>query len=503
VGLQQDFLGTIGMKPDVTTGQYKEELESVIYPSAWCRVHLKLEDFGQPNPDDLIALEYIPLSAHVVLNSFDVADTFRVKIDFEEFPLDPRIIEGATCEIFMASAGSLDADFWLKQDNEFFRSHCVMNGLIDHIKGGLGSEGRITELKGRDYTAYFLDSKVEAKPISYHSPEGEKLTFVEVIEAILGQYEGRTAAITIRDKDDIENIYPHDYKKGADDKQTGKRKKKKDETVWEAVRDIAIEAGHIIYVDLDEIVVRKPRTLYVDAPQDRSRWLLYTLGHDVEDFQSERQMGRKQGIRVRCTSFIDQDHERLVAIYPPKGFTKAEIAAKKVASDAGAASSGDSGGTGSNSAKSLTFQSYVFRNIKTQEHLNEIARQLYTLVCHHELEGSFTTSEMTDSNGIEVWGIRYGDPITFAVSESLESIISLSMAEQIERLIDYGYGVVAARALALSVEQAGVPFYIHSITHNYDSEDETGYSMDVEIRSRRQVDLTKSNEPGEAVEVEE
>jgi len=480
-------LGSSGGINDTPT----EELPAVRYPTAWCRIQLKLEDFGQGNAEDLLVLEYIPLEAKVTKNSFDEADIFRVKIDFEEFPLDPRIIEGASCEIYMAGSDGLDADFWEKQSLDFMREHCEIIGVVDSIKGGIGEEGRITELTGRDYTAYFLDAQVDVTPVSYLAEDGvTKLTFVEVIEKVLAQ-RPTTEAITIRDPDLVEKIYPGDYKQGGDDPKTAKRKKKKKETVWEALRDIAIEAGHVIYVDLDEIVIRKPRTIFVGEPQDQSKWLRFTIGYDVKEFHPSRKMGRQQGIRVRCTSFLDQDHKRLVAVYPEAGFTKTEIKAKKIKAEGF-----QGGGTGENAVPSLTFRSYVFRGIKTEDHLKRIAKELYALVSHHELEGSFTTEEMVDSNGKPVWAIRYGDPITFGVAESLASIITLDMEAQIAVLVEYGYGEEAARALMLSIDQASVPFYIHSVMHEFRVEDEGGFTMTAEIRSRRQVDITGANEPG-------
>jgi hypothetical protein len=69
------------------------------------------------------------------------------------------------------------------------------------------------------------------------------------------------------------------------------------------------------------------------------------------------------------------------------------------------------------------------------------------------------------------------------------------MEAQIERLVEYGYGEEAARALMLSVDQANVPYYIHAVTHEFRAEDDGGFTMRGEIRSRRQVDISGANEP--------
>src|SRR5262245_11803790 len=86
------------------------------YPTAFVRLSMRLEELGPPEPDRIITLEYFPISLTVHRNRWNEADKIEAVVDFEDFPLDPRILRGVTIEAFLADAKSLDTDFWEKQD---------------------------------------------------------------------------------------------------------------------------------------------------------------------------------------------------------------------------------------------------------------------------------------------------------------------------------------------------------------------------------------------------
>jgi len=77
-----------------------------IYPTGLLRLHLLLDDLGQPDPDVLMApVEVTPISWVVERNAYDEADTAEFVLEANDFPFDPRIIKGATVEFFQADSG--------------------------------------------------------------------------------------------------------------------------------------------------------------------------------------------------------------------------------------------------------------------------------------------------------------------------------------------------------------------------------------------------------------
>lgn len=461
----------------------EDDRKDLSNPTGLVRIWLRLEDFGQPKQDELIELVGIPLDVVVKKNDFNTADTFEATVDFEKFPIDARVIKGATVEIYMADGGSYDPEFWNLQTPTFMIDHCVMMGVVDHCKTGIGEDGREATIKGRDYTAYFLDVQAGADPIKWVEDDGTtKLTFVRVIQDIIAKDQsGNRKAIQVRDPDLVDKIYPGNFLDRGTDSDVGDRKKKQAETIWKILQNIAIYNGHILFMDLDEIVIRRPSTMFLEDGMDESNWSRWTIGEDVKAFNPSRKMGRQQGINVRCLAWTDAG-ETLVSVRP-----KPEDAEEKtqigISSPAGETPE-------TQPTPQIQYRGYVFQDIDDQDHLDQVADQLFELVRHHELEGDFSTDEMVDSDGNEMWRKVYGDPVVFDISESMESLITLDQDSMIRELLVAGFGEAEARSMVLTIKSKGVPFYFHSIEHRFTSRGDTGgYSMKAEIRSRRQVEV--------------
>jgi len=453
----------------------------VHYPRAWVRAHVRVEDVGQPDPDRLIKLPHPPIELEVVENKWSEANTFRAVVDLEDFPLDPRIIRGVTFEVFLADAGSLDPDFWQKQSLDQMRSHAVCLGVVDEIQTRIDDDWRKTTLKGRDYTAYFLDVETEGKPVAYTGEDGAKLTLLEVLEKIKEQIPN-AEAITFDVDPDVPTLYPADYHTRGTDEKLSTRKKRQGESAWEAMLELCLEGGLILYVELDKIRVRRPTTIFVNQGQDESTWWTWTLGQNLKSLQTSRNMGRQHGINVRVTSYCpDGDGGEKIrhANWPKNPVAKLETPASAVADD---------GEKQQKKTPKVVFTPYLVRGITSAAQLEVIAEQLYNLLRHHELEGEFETDDMVDSNDRPVMGLHYGDPVVFDFSEAFHSVLTLDRAEQVERLLAVGYDEETAQSVARALKSQTIPFYAHTIRHDFRSEDDGGYSLRVEIRSRKQVD---------------
>lgn len=450
------------------------------YPTAWVNVSLLLEDFGQPDPDRAIALAGHPLEFNVTINAFNQADTAKVTIGLEEWPLSPRLLRGGTVHVFLADAETMvDERFWLSKTPDEMRELAVFAGVVDEPRVTIDDRRRRVELKCRDYTAYFLDATVEGDSITYVEG-GRKLSFEEVLQNLLDQRD-TTRALAIDYQADV--IYPADYKRRGDDPKLGRRRKKHGETVWEVVTELALEAGFVVYVDLDTVVVREPQTIFVGGgdPETRVRYVLGGSEASVSRLVTSRDLGRQHGINVTVTSYDPDAKRTLVARSPlqPEDEPKETLEPAKIGQL--------SRKKNAKKTTQRTDRPFVVRGISSQVQLQRIADQLREQLRHHEMEASIESRDMVDANGRPVQKLRYGDPVEIALGADLTSVIAKPAEEQVRDLLAIGYEDEDARSIALGLERLQVPFYVHRANHRFSSR--RGYELDLEVRSRKQVDL--------------
>lgn len=462
------------------------------YPTALVRFHVRLNNVGQENPDDLLLLQFPVVDLRVHVNHFNEADKIHVRVDYEDFPIDPRILRGATIEAFIAnSEAGIDPHFWEKQSPEdMHEKWAVFAGVADEIETSLDSdEGRSFEVRGRDYTALFIDAQMESEPIAF-TEGGRRLTIVEVLEKIIAQRITTQALELVVDESLTEIPVPAEYKAGGTDTNLGKRHKKRAESVWDAMVELAAEAGLIIYVSLDQVVIRQPHTLFLSEGMDTERFYRFTAGENLKTLKPSRLLGRQQGINVRCISYDPRTKVRLVANAPqrPEDAESKEISAAPVMDD---------GERQAVDQKRLKVRPYVFRGITDLGQLQRIADEIYQLVRYHDTEAEFSTDDMEDSTGKSVLGLRFGDPVVFEALEQFRSIMAFSPQEQRDRLVAIGYPREAAEAIAAALDNMTVPFYVAELRHSFNAD--RGYSLDVSVRARKQVEIGEST-PGEAIQ---
>jgi hypothetical protein len=450
---------------------------TVHYPTAWVNLYLLLEDLQQPGAGELVTLSGTPLELRVEKNSPQEADTIEVTVDLEDFPFDPRVLRAATIEAFVADAGSSDANFWRVKKPDEMRPYAVFAGVVDEPESTFDDEHRTFRLKGRDYTAYFLDAEMEPGDISYIR-EGKKLSFAQVLRELLDQREA-TQAIEIDDRDGLAaKLFPADYKVRSGEGKKGARQSRDGETIWDVVQELALEAGVIVYVELDKVVVREPATIF-GSEIDEERLLTWTLGGDVLSLVQTRSLGRQHGINVLVTSYDPDAKKTLRALSPEDAGQeeKEEIAVSGVA-DAGRAVK---------SKKRAQVRPFVVRGIREQSQLQRIADQIREQLRHHELEGVLTTVAMVDSRGKPATDFTYGDPVILQLSDTVQGIGFKPVEAQIQDLVAKGYPQQAAQGLALALDRFKVPFYLHRASYRFSTS--SGFELEVEFRSRKQVEL--------------
>jgi len=467
----------------------------VIYPTAWINLYLLLDDFGQPEPDRLITLSGTPIELHVEKNAYTEADTVEVVLDLEDFPFDPRIIRGATVEAFAADAEQVDdaATFWRGKSMDELRQLALFAGVIDEDEATFDEKHRHIRLKGRDYTAFMLDAEMPVPTLAWVK-DGKRLSFRELIRVILDKRK-TTENLVVEVRGDLPEICPAEYKRRADKQttsgkattdKTSKRKTRDGETIWDVIQEIALEAGLIVYVDLDTVVIREPATIF-GTKLDERRLVTYTLGSDVASLVKTRMLGRQSDIGVLVTSFSNG-----VSRFA-RSFEGSKAAASGVRKEVAASGLGASAGNrivDTEKSDATHLRRFVVRGIEDQTQLQRIADQLSQLIRHHEMEGTLETAELVDSSGRGVQRIGYGDPLVLELSDAVQSIGFKPLEQQIQDLASKGYTKPQASKIALSIERLQVPFYVHKVSYDFSTRDAEGFKCSIDIRSRKQVDLT-------------
>ena len=453
---------------------------SQIYPTAWIQFDIALEDFGQPDPSRIITLSGEPASVRVERNAFNEADTAEVVLDFEDFPFDPRIVRGGIVQVFLADAGEVNQNFWPARTAEQLRDLIVFVGVIDRISSTFNDKHRQFRVEARDYTAYFLDAEigVTAHASFDFKRNGEPMSLVEIIETVVQDPKRpQTHEIEVEVRDGIPDIFPADYMKRGGTEKVGSRLSRNGETIWGFFTELALYAGVIVYVELDKIVIRRPRTLFVDGV-DSERLSTWTVGQNVMSLVKRRALGRQTGIKVIVTSYDPDTKKTRRAEQGEDVALATELVAPKV-------------GNTSRTVEEPPARSVrliTVRGITSQPQLDEIAEQYFELLRHQEMEAVVKTHEMRDSTGRPVQQLCYGDPVTFQISDSAEGFGFIPIEAQVRHLIERGYSPETAEAVTVSLDRMRVPFYVHRVEYQYDSAQ--GFELELEMRSRRQVDLS-------------
>jgi hypothetical protein len=448
------------------------------FPQVHIRLSVLMDDVGQEKPKEQIDLPGPPISAGVENNPYNEADTAQVVFAFDDYPFDPRILLGGTLEIFVADVGEVKSGFFDNLSGQKLRDTCVYSGVIDESVSKIGSRGWFATIKSRDYTSIFMDVTVKAGEILFTNG-GSKLSLLDVIEAIVGDIPA-AKQLEIDDRDEIaDSIYPADYMARAseetddEDEDTSKFKLSHGTSAWEVMQELCINAGLIIYVELDKLVIRRPTSLFAgEEPKDGS--ILYLIGGNVSEVTYRREFGRRGDVHVQVTSYDADEGETLIARSPKEDFELKKLAASEV---------------GGRKSKTTTVQvvPYVVDGVTDQDHLQTIADELRETLIHHELEVEIETRSLYDALGKKVTAFKYGDSLKVGLSDTIIGIAVKTDEEQIQALLDRGWKRADAEKVTSALEKLRNPFYVHERRLAWDRE--TGLDVTIVARSRQEVKI--------------
>lgn len=471
------------------------------YPQASVILRVIWEDFNLKSDAALQEVYTLPILARSVtvnINDYSQADTFNCEIDYKQFPFDPRAIRACGISIAMQDTKTIfNADNSLRVI-EPTSENTVFQGFVDEESIDFDDTKRTVKLEGRDFTALLIDRKYTGGALDL----GQSLD--TILEGLLAQLKEAASII-------LDNRIPVDLPTGTAigatltktkisngstkalahasptstkaPKLGGKRSQNSNETYWDVIQDLVSRAGLIAYIELDKLVLTKPRALY-----DRNAAKQFVYGRNITDLSFKRQLGRKKNFNVNVRSLNLQTKEVLVAEIPQEasdawasatGIPQKRVQIPTVNSDG---SKGD--------PKDAPVIGFRVPNVNNKAQLIEIGENIYEEIGRQQIEGSFKTKDLETASGtrdkpgcFNLLKLRNGTPLNIKIDQGdLEGINKLdSVDKKTKFLINRCFDRRVAHVLAqtLSNPRFNTPFYTKSVQFTLDAD--TGLSIKVDF----------------------
>lgn len=441
------------------------------YPQAAVTLRVVFEDFG----DDLnpfLRREYtIEAQARrvvVAINAYTEADTFELELDYKVFPFDPRAIRSCQVSIHMEDMEALE-EFGTRRVIAPTKDNAVFMGFADEDEMSFDEQSRTVKLKGRDFTGLLIDAKWPGTILDLGKPADLVIThIVKLLKATQDiQTENRTGLLTLPV---LTAFYP-DF--GV---LSGKRSAKKNETYWDVIQDICNRAGIVAYIELDVLVLTKPRTLY-----DPKAAVQFVYGRNISDLQITRRMGKQKGFNVAVRSLIGKE---VVLAEIPKDSTTLDQGGDYIRIPKQAAG----GGVIDKGAEEAIAPviSFAVANVRDKSHLIAIGEKIFEELGRQQIEGNFKTQNMCapaneGKEDFNLLKLRNGTPISIVVaSDDLAGIQrQASDPERMEYLISRYWKPEVAAIFAKTLGKYTTPFYTKSVQFTLDGT--SGLTVDVEF----------------------
>lgn len=468
---------------------------SYYYPQAVLLLRVRLEDFGNKASgvsDEWHNMTCLARSVTVKINEYSKADEFSADIDYNNFPFDPRAIRACGVSICMQDMGKL-----YDRDNSIERivpseENLVFVGFADEESISFSDSDKTVSITGRDMTSLLIDRKFLEGNIDVDKP------LDVVIRSLLDKLEeSRTLKLDVRVQEELPVLAKFWSDKGG---LSGKKNVPKDRSYWDVIQSMVGDAAMIAYIELDKLVLTKPRVLF-----DRNQAKVFAWGSMIDDLEFKRKIGRKKGFNIAVKCMNLESKEVLEALIPKEatdewsketGIANTEVKIPKMApvmpTEAKEGEKPENPISDQQADKEGTPAPYMrfnVANVSSKKQLIEIGQGIYEEISRQQIDGSFTTREMqfrykkVNSAAFETFNIlklRVGTPIMIELSENEREIgAGGDVATIREMLLKRNHDRRIANTLAQSIGRANTPFYTKSVEFKLDSE--TGFEASIEF----------------------
>jgi hypothetical protein len=452
---------------------------SIYYPQGSLTLRIRWEDFGETQNlklQDVYKISAVARRFTVNINDYTQADTFDAEIDYKQFPFDPRAIRSCGVTISVQDMKKVYQTNNALEVIEPNSENTIFQGFADTESIAFDDTKRTVKLEGRDFTSLLIDRKyLNSKPIDLGKP-------IDVLIGGLLVDLPELELVTVENRTDLETLptlaeFAPDFNPLGTSKNT-----KKDETYWEVIQDIIARAGLIAFIELDKLVISKPRALY-----NAQKAIQFVYGKNIKNLEYKRKLGRKKNFNVKVRSLAPhkKDQPVISAEIPLEatdewsssiGVPKERIKIPTINAD---------GSKGQD--KDAPIISFLIPNIYDQKRLVEIGQEIYEELGRQQIEGSFETQEMEAMNGLltcfNLIKLRNGTPLKIEIDQGdmlgLAKIKSRSEKAAFLTSRCFDPRVAVALADTLSNPRFHSPFYTKAVQFTLDSD--TGFKLKVDF----------------------
>lgn len=384
----------------------------VYYPRALVKFDALVENNAPEDPKDAtvtpIGFDVMPRRVEVVRNSARKADTCKIELDYQDFPIDPRIIRSMGVVVFLDSVEVPSAPFVPTPLSVRFQ------GIVDEPEIRRGHSGDTVTLQCRDYTAAYLghnwrhvatEVRKKGKIVGWSIDTPPGVTLGLLVEKIRLAVTPETGPTRFFDAVETQEV-------GL---RTGKSKFMVDEnaTAWDVLVRLCDLFGHVPVWEIDpfagaQLQVRSATAVVLSPP----RLMLY--GENIEQLTFSRNLQRPEERRIKVVAWNPDLAQVFEATWPEIPPTVPN----------------SSGPKGAVKVVDKVVQYSVAGNF-TQEQVRELAQDVYAESRQHKLEGELVTREMADATFPQALSM-----LDLANSYLLELQLSPSFVSGIEGLSD-------------------------------------------------------------------
>jgi hypothetical protein len=229
---------------------------SIYYPQGALTLRVRWEDFGSKDSKlvDDYTLRILARNITVEITDYTEADTFQAEIDFKSFPFDPRSIRSCGVTIHIEDKGKIfdGNELDLLEPSE---ENIVFIGFADEESISFDDNSRVVKMSGRDYTSLLLDIKrIVPEPLPLTKPVDQ------IIKMLLNEQKATDKIeIELRGIDSLPTLseLAPDF-----NETTSAKNPKRNESYWDLIQHLLERAALIGYIELESLVITKPRNLY-------------------------------------------------------------------------------------------------------------------------------------------------------------------------------------------------------------------------------------------------
>lgn len=352
---------------------------SYYYPQAAVKLRILPEDFKLVSDASLQRPYEVIVQAKnlsITSNDYKTTDTFNMKLDYKNFPFDPRTIRACGVVIYLQDMAKI-------QNLVPSNANAVFAGFVDTETINLDDSKQEVSFEGRDFTSLMIDQKY-----LINAPISEQQPLDQAIREFLKQVPALRAIVVVnRTGDELPSLgkfYPDHASPLQGQKNPGHK-----DSYWTLIQDACARAGLICFMQLENLIITTPKNQATTAGDD----IKFIYGRNIKSLEFKRKLGRIKGINISVRSRVGKEVIQAKIPFDAEqswcdafGVKKAEVTVPVLL---------PTGQVDDKAAPTpAPYLGFNIPKIAVQSQLIKIGQTLYEQYSLQQLEGELSTKEM-------------------------------------------------------------------------------------------------------------